>query len=301
MEHPAELTALKARDALSLALRALCLTRDYVGEELLPPLEGWDWYDAGEAICRLIPDDEWAGQFRLRVEASLAKRAKLIADLVKEPEPYPSGKAWADAFPEDPAFDEYRTPDPVPSLSGPSLSLCSCLRRLTGSASVPDPNRPVVAASPFFPLFIAKPNPSDSMDALTALQHCAGEDGVLESALQTLQEEALQAEVEANADRQAETLRFFEVLDGKQESVLYWVSATESDQEDLLNAAKEDGNVVFGEISEEDFLEAPDSTAEQQAIPRSLPHARYRLHLQQDHKLVPAHWTKVEKTDGEFH
>jgi hypothetical protein len=58
-------------ELLSKALRAICLTRDYVGEKILPPIEGWEWFDAGTALAEAIPDDEWARQFHLRVEASL--------------------------------------------------------------------------------------------------------------------------------------------------------------------------------------------------------------------------------------
>ena len=57
---------------LSRALRSICLTRDYVGAEVLPAIDGWEWYDAGKVLAEAIPDDEWAEQFRLRanVEAS---------------------------------------------------------------------------------------------------------------------------------------------------------------------------------------------------------------------------------------
>ncbi len=55
-------------DGLSFALRALCLTRDYVGEKTLPAIEGWEWHDAGVAICKLIPDDPWAAQFQKRIK-----------------------------------------------------------------------------------------------------------------------------------------------------------------------------------------------------------------------------------------
>lgn len=55
-------------ELLSDALKAICLTRDYVGEEKLPPIDGWDWYDAGKAISERIPDDEWSDQFRIRCE-----------------------------------------------------------------------------------------------------------------------------------------------------------------------------------------------------------------------------------------
>ena len=54
---------------LSDALRAICLTRDYVGERLLPPIPGWEWFDAGVKIAQAIPNDEWAIQFWLRVRA----------------------------------------------------------------------------------------------------------------------------------------------------------------------------------------------------------------------------------------
>ena len=58
----------KTKEVLSKALRAICLTRDYVGEEYLPPIEGWEWFDAGNMIKELIPDDEWVKQFDLRVQ-----------------------------------------------------------------------------------------------------------------------------------------------------------------------------------------------------------------------------------------
>lgn len=54
---------------LSDALKAICLTRDYVGENLLPPIAGWEWFDAGRKIAEAIPDDEWSRQFWLRVRA----------------------------------------------------------------------------------------------------------------------------------------------------------------------------------------------------------------------------------------
>jgi len=53
---------------LSKALRAICLTRDYVGSDLLPPIDGWEWYDACKAISEKIPNDEWVEEFRLRCE-----------------------------------------------------------------------------------------------------------------------------------------------------------------------------------------------------------------------------------------
>ena len=65
---PDEYIILKKNHALSRALRAICLTRDYVGEQLLPPIEGWEWFDAGKIISEQIPNDEWTEQFKLRVE-----------------------------------------------------------------------------------------------------------------------------------------------------------------------------------------------------------------------------------------
>jgi hypothetical protein len=64
---PDEFIILEKNHGLSRALRAICLTRDYVGKETLPALKGWEWFDAGRIISRLIPDDEWVKQFRLRV------------------------------------------------------------------------------------------------------------------------------------------------------------------------------------------------------------------------------------------
>jgi hypothetical protein len=58
---------LSADELLSKALRAICFTRDYVGEDLLPAIEGWEWYDAGLVISKAIPDDEWAKQFKARI------------------------------------------------------------------------------------------------------------------------------------------------------------------------------------------------------------------------------------------
>jgi hypothetical protein len=61
-------SGLSSHDLFSRALRAICLTRDYVGEKLLPAVEGWEWYDAGRALAEAIPEDEWAEQFRLRTQ-----------------------------------------------------------------------------------------------------------------------------------------------------------------------------------------------------------------------------------------
>ena len=54
------------KELLSSALKALCLTRDYVGEKNLPAIDGWEWYDTGKKISLAIPDDPWTNQFALR-------------------------------------------------------------------------------------------------------------------------------------------------------------------------------------------------------------------------------------------
>lgn len=53
---------------LSKALKALCLTRDYVGNDVLPAIDGWEWFDAAKAISREIPKDDWVKEFSLRVD-----------------------------------------------------------------------------------------------------------------------------------------------------------------------------------------------------------------------------------------
>jgi len=37
-------------EALNLALEAFRHTREYIGEDLMPAIEGWSWYDAVQAI-----------------------------------------------------------------------------------------------------------------------------------------------------------------------------------------------------------------------------------------------------------
>lgn len=73
--HPVEEQP-SQKQLLSLALRALCLTRDYVGEGLLPAIKGWDWFDAGCKIASAIPDDEWTREFHLRVQSCRTSKTK---------------------------------------------------------------------------------------------------------------------------------------------------------------------------------------------------------------------------------
>lgn len=62
---------------LDRALRAICLTRDYVLPKVaLPALKGWEWYEAGKAIADSRPDDPWSHEFRERVEKANTKLPK---------------------------------------------------------------------------------------------------------------------------------------------------------------------------------------------------------------------------------
>jgi len=61
-------------EIMSESLKGICLTRDYVGEALLPAIEGWSWYDAGKALAERIPTDSWATEFWLRVDEDIERR-----------------------------------------------------------------------------------------------------------------------------------------------------------------------------------------------------------------------------------
>ena len=65
-------------EALEEALMAILYTRDYVGEDKLPTIQGWSWYDAALNISEIIPDSDAVNQFRLRVnnETSDVKEVK---------------------------------------------------------------------------------------------------------------------------------------------------------------------------------------------------------------------------------
>ena len=74
----AEISKSTLNDLLSVALKSLCLTRDYVGEEILPAIDGWEWYEAGKAISDVIPCDEWSGEFRKRVNLYKSTEARKV-------------------------------------------------------------------------------------------------------------------------------------------------------------------------------------------------------------------------------
>jgi hypothetical protein len=69
-EKPNEATAQPSQccELLSAALKAICLTRDYVGPDVLPAIDGWEWYEAAKKIAVAIPDDEWVTQFATRLD-----------------------------------------------------------------------------------------------------------------------------------------------------------------------------------------------------------------------------------------
>jgi hypothetical protein len=55
---------------LGKALRAIVFTRDYVGEDKLPAIDGYEWYDAGQKIAHFIMNTServWAEEFFKRV------------------------------------------------------------------------------------------------------------------------------------------------------------------------------------------------------------------------------------------
>jgi hypothetical protein len=70
--HCAGIT-LDSKILLSKALRAICIMREYCPERM-PATEGWEWFDVGSEISKAIPHDEWAREFRSRVEIDLHHR-----------------------------------------------------------------------------------------------------------------------------------------------------------------------------------------------------------------------------------
>ena len=52
-------------ELINHSLRAIILTREYVGEKL-PFEEGWEWYDYCERVSKLYPNLEWVRQYRMR-------------------------------------------------------------------------------------------------------------------------------------------------------------------------------------------------------------------------------------------
>jgi len=58
-------------------LKAICLTRDYVGEHRLPAINGWEWYEAGKDLANALPpDDEWRIEFWKRVDRDRDRRQR---------------------------------------------------------------------------------------------------------------------------------------------------------------------------------------------------------------------------------
>lgn len=62
----AEVSKSMLNDLLSFCLQSLIHTHEYVGDETLPPIDGWSWFDACKKISLAIPEDEWTAQFLKR-------------------------------------------------------------------------------------------------------------------------------------------------------------------------------------------------------------------------------------------
>ena len=77
------------RELLSKALRAICLMRDYCPTDM-PALEGYEWFDVGSEIAAAIPHDEWAREFKARVEVDQHHRkvAKTLRGYLFSKNPY---------------------------------------------------------------------------------------------------------------------------------------------------------------------------------------------------------------------
>lgn len=69
-----------AKKMLRRAVRAMCLTRDYVGEDMLPARPGWEWYDTCSAIVGNFDIGDWGEDFRIRVNLY---KSRLLSDKFK--------------------------------------------------------------------------------------------------------------------------------------------------------------------------------------------------------------------------
>lgn len=83
-------------DLLSTALKAICLTRDYVGEDTLPAIDGWEWYEAGKKIAAAIPDDEWTKEFLYRIKACPQCKSDTGLKFPRVGTPYCEDCGWPD-------------------------------------------------------------------------------------------------------------------------------------------------------------------------------------------------------------
>ena len=83
-------------ELLSNTLKAICLTRDYVGEHVLPAIDGWEWYEAGKSISRAIPADEWAIQFAIRTGFCPQCESPTGLKIPREGGPYCEDCGWPD-------------------------------------------------------------------------------------------------------------------------------------------------------------------------------------------------------------
>lgn len=59
----------KLINALSCAMRAIVLTRDHVGSDVLPAIRGWEWFESAITISTIIPHDKWTTEFIKRLDS----------------------------------------------------------------------------------------------------------------------------------------------------------------------------------------------------------------------------------------
>ncbi len=67
-QEPNDVSVSELSALLSDSMRQICLTRDYVGPETLPAIDGWEWYEVAKKIAIVIPDDKWTTQFAARLD-----------------------------------------------------------------------------------------------------------------------------------------------------------------------------------------------------------------------------------------
>jgi hypothetical protein len=89
-EHPRK-TYSEAGECADLALRALVLTRDYLGAERMPAIKGWEWFDACEKLSAWHPYTEWAKQYEMRKRAVSPTTQSSSTSATAPPKPTTTG------------------------------------------------------------------------------------------------------------------------------------------------------------------------------------------------------------------
>ena len=52
----------KLKKALGRSMRGFVLTQEYC-MDMLPFIDGWEWYDSAKMISEIIPESQWTKQF----------------------------------------------------------------------------------------------------------------------------------------------------------------------------------------------------------------------------------------------